>query len=186
EAGQQRTVPAAERLDVRPAAGADAGDDVGEAVAVHVAGRHVHAASEVRGVGHELADQVAGPAVEDLDVRAAAGAGRGDEVVVAVGDVLADHGVVVPDVVGPVGQRRRHRAFERVGHGGVRADHRAQGRHVGRLQLGGGGEPAVYGERRQPGGRPLLVHQRDDLVLDVALAGGLAGAAREDRDVAAA
>ena len=39
---------AVEHLDVRPAAGARAGDEVGVAIAGHVAGRHEHAAGEPR------------------------------------------------------------------------------------------------------------------------------------------
>src|SRR5262249_61086199 len=78
---QQRAVLAAEDLDVRRDARPGAGDDVGGAVAVDVAGGHEHAAGERPVVGEETPDQGAGEAVEDLDVRAAGGAGAGDDVV---------------------------------------------------------------------------------------------------------
>src|SRR5204862_6308688 len=79
ETRQQRKVLAAEDLDVRAAAGAGPGDDVGEAVAVDVAHGHVDAAAEAGVVGEEGADEGAGLAVDDLEVRPAAGPGAGDD-----------------------------------------------------------------------------------------------------------
>src|SRR5262249_38765825 len=56
---------AAEPRHVRPAAHARPGDDVGLAVATHVANRRVHPAAEARIVGEEGADQLpVGPAVD--------------------------------------------------------------------------------------------------------------------------
>src|SRR5439155_25422831 len=82
-------IKAAEHLDVRPAAGACTGDDVWDHVNRVNTGRgDENAAGEPRVVGHELLDDGEGDAVEDADVRAAAGAGRGDDVRHAVaGDV---------------------------------------------------------------------------------------------------
>src|SRR6516162_8247718 len=62
-----------ERLDVRPAAGAGAGDDIGLAATGEVPGRDADAAGEIGGVGEEAGDELAVGPVEDLDVRAAAG-----------------------------------------------------------------------------------------------------------------
>src|SRR5207253_3243377 len=78
EAGEDVQVVPAEDLDVRPTAAAGAGDDIGVAVAVHVAAGHEHASGEGRVIGVEAQDLVAVGAVEDLDVRAAEVAGRGD------------------------------------------------------------------------------------------------------------
>src|SRR5205823_3238975 len=75
---------AAEHLDVRATARAGAGNDVGLAVAVHVAGGHGHAAAKQRVVGEERMDHGSRQAVEDLDVGAARGARAGDEVGEAV------------------------------------------------------------------------------------------------------
>src|SRR5207249_8993501 len=52
-ASQGRNVGAAERLQVRPAVWPGAGENVGPAVAVDVAGGHVHAAGEARRVREE-------------------------------------------------------------------------------------------------------------------------------------
>src|SRR5205823_3202961 len=93
EAAQQRRRDrltegcAAEDLHVRAAAGASPGDDVAKAVAIHVAARHADAAGEVRAVGEEAEQLDAAAAVEDLDVRAAAFAGAGDD----VGDTVVIH-----------------------------------------------------------------------------------------------
>src|SRR5207248_5459152 len=87
EVHQHRVVFAAEGDDVGAAALVGADDDVGEAVAVEVAGRHVLAAGEARVVGEELADQVAGAAVVDVDVRPAARPGGRDH----VRDAVAGH-----------------------------------------------------------------------------------------------
>src|SRR5262249_42757717 len=81
EALEQGPVLAAEDFHVGSAAGACPGDDVGEAVAVDVAGGHVDAALEVRIVREETGEQVVDVGrVEDLDVRTAARAGRHDDV----------------------------------------------------------------------------------------------------------
>src|SRR5207302_1867955 len=76
--------PAAEYLDVRPTAGPRANDDVVVEVVVDVRRGHADAQGHARVVGEEAADQLAGGAVENLDVRAATGAGRGDDVLDAV------------------------------------------------------------------------------------------------------
>src|SRR5207237_1129106 len=74
-----------EHLHLGAAARAGAGDDVRPAVAVDVAGRDEDAAGEGRGVGVEAPHDVRRVARgERLDVRPAAGAGPGDDVVHAV------------------------------------------------------------------------------------------------------
>src|SRR5262249_35696481 len=92
KAGDLRAVDAAERFDVRSAAGTRAGDDVGHAIAIDIAGRDIDAAAEASAIGEETIDevgqpcrgeQVAGP-IEDADVRPAAGPSRGDDFRVAV------------------------------------------------------------------------------------------------------
>src|SRR5207245_3091540 len=80
EAEQHLAGRAAEHLDVRAAAGARAGDDVGNAVAVHVTRGDINAAAEGRVVRHELLEHRPGDAVEHADVRAAAGSRTGEEV----------------------------------------------------------------------------------------------------------
>src|SRR5262245_17443839 len=74
---EQQLCGSTECLDVRPAAGARAGDDVSTAIAVDVAGGHEHTAEKARVISQKLAHEVAGDAIKDADVRAAAGAGRG-------------------------------------------------------------------------------------------------------------
>src|SRR5262249_33544344 len=98
EAGEGEEAPdllprlAVEDLDVsarRP--GARAGDDVGEAVAIGVAGGHAAATREARPVSEKAADLRAGHAVEDLDVPARRpGARAGDD----VGDAVAREAAV--------------------------------------------------------------------------------------------
>ena len=56
------------------------GDNVGFAVAVHVADGHVDAAGEFRIVGEERSEFLERSAVERLNVRAATGPGPGDDV----------------------------------------------------------------------------------------------------------
>src|SRR5205823_8042670 len=91
EAADLRVGGAVEDLDVGEGAGVGADDDVGHAVAVNVAGRHEDAAAEA-GEGEEAADQLAGLAVEDLDVGRAALARAGDDIVDAVAvDVAGGH-----------------------------------------------------------------------------------------------
>ena len=46
EAVQKRVIRAVEDFDVRAATGARAGDDIAEAVVIHVADGHIHAAGE--------------------------------------------------------------------------------------------------------------------------------------------
>src|SRR5439155_20754208 len=93
EARQQRQVLAAEHFDVGEAADAGAGEDVGNAVAVHIAGRYANPAGERRIVGEETELQRAGLGVEDLDVRPAAFAGPGhDDPRLSGCDVDADRG----------------------------------------------------------------------------------------------
>src|SRR5205807_2416249 len=65
EAHEERTVGAAEDLDVRASPGPGAGDDVGDAVAVDVADGHPHAAGEGRIVGHEAELLLSGGGVEN-------------------------------------------------------------------------------------------------------------------------
>src|SRR5207248_4240834 len=67
---------AVEDGDVRPAAGAGRGNDVEDAVAVHVVDGDADATGEARVVGEEVEQERARGGVEDLDVRAAAGVGR--------------------------------------------------------------------------------------------------------------
>src|SRR5205085_6161714 len=80
EAAEHRTGGAAEDLDVRPAAPAGPRDDVVAAVGVDVGAGDGRAAAEARVVGVELAEHGEGGAVPDADHRAAAGAGRRDQV----------------------------------------------------------------------------------------------------------
>src|SRR5439155_10781348 len=88
----QGAVFAAKDLDLRAAAGAGRGDDVGETVAVHIPGRDADAAPERRIVSEEAEQRLAGDAVEDLDVRPAALVGGGDDVRMAVAvDVAGGH-----------------------------------------------------------------------------------------------
>src|SRR5262249_44054152 len=92
EAHQQRPVLAAEDLDLRPTPGAGADDDVRGAVAVDVGRGDVDAAAEGGVERHEAHQQRAGLAVEDLDLRPAAGAGADDDVRHAVAvDIAAGH-----------------------------------------------------------------------------------------------
>ena len=66
---------------MRPAAGIRTDDDVRLAIAVHIGRRHVHATREPRIKCEEAKDF--GPAVaavDDFDVRPAAGTGSGDDV----------------------------------------------------------------------------------------------------------
>src|SRR5262249_9638446 len=84
EAGQFHPGDDAEDLDVRVGPRPRPGDDVGDAVAVEVAGRHPHPAGEPRVVGHEADERGQVPAAEGLDVRPAADVGAGDDVGEAV------------------------------------------------------------------------------------------------------
>ena len=70
--------------DLRAATGAGTDDDVGLAVAVHVAGRQEQATGEGRREGIEGGQQAEALAVEDGDLGAAAGSGGGDDVGEAV------------------------------------------------------------------------------------------------------
>ncbi len=91
--GQFRAV---DDLDVRAAAGAGGDDDFGQAVAVEVVRGHADAAAEAGVEGEEAGQQGAVGdlavgldltqlgAVDDLDVRAAAGAGADDDVALNV------------------------------------------------------------------------------------------------------
>src|SRR5205823_3748322 len=82
---------APECLDVRPAAGPGPGDNVRPAVAVHVLGRHGHAAAETWSVGEEALQQRPGIG-EDFHMRPAASPGAGDDVRLAVAvDVTRGH-----------------------------------------------------------------------------------------------
>src|SRR5207247_657882 len=90
EVKEWRVVRAAEDDDVRSAPRVGADDDVGEAVAIDVAGGDERAPGEVGIIGEELADQLARPAVVDVDVGSAARARRGDDVRDAVAVNVAD------------------------------------------------------------------------------------------------
>src|SRR6058998_2545963 len=85
---------------MRPAARPGAGDDVGPAVAGDVGRGDGHAAAEGRVVGREDVEQLPGAAVPDFHDRAAADAGTGDDLGLAVA-------VDVPDrEVDAAGERR--------------------------------------------------------------------------------
>ncbi len=74
--------------------------NVGLAVAVEIAGRHVHAAGEGRGRGVEAGELEAVPAAGDGDLRSTAGIGPHDDIGVAVAiDVAGRH----PDTAGQLG-----------------------------------------------------------------------------------
>src|SRR5437016_2762531 len=66
------------------AASAGTGDDIREAIAVDVAGRHINAAVETCIEGHEFAQQFSVGSIKDSDVRTAAGSRAGDDVGCAV------------------------------------------------------------------------------------------------------
>src|SRR5262249_896882 len=72
EAIEQVQVRAIEHFDMRSAAGAGGGDDVGYAVAVDVGIGDADAATEDRVVGHEVGDESAGDGLLNADVRPAA------------------------------------------------------------------------------------------------------------------
>src|SRR5207302_1882187 len=99
EIGEYGKVGAAEDLDLRAAARPGAGNDVGLAVAVHVPGGDEHAAGEFGVVGEKAAEQGQVDAAEDLDVRAAAGARAGNDVIGAVAiDVAGGHADAAAEV----------------------------------------------------------------------------------------
>src|SRR5205814_2072185 len=75
------------------AAGPGDGDDIGEAVAVDVAGRHANAAQETRVVGQEVKHQRVRLRIVNLDVGAAAGAGAGCIIGHDLGDLFGRHGI---------------------------------------------------------------------------------------------
>src|SRR5262249_43444137 len=96
-------------------------DHVGEAVTVDVRRRYVDAAGEAGAVGKELVQQRPVGAVEDLDVRPAAAARRGDDVGGAVAVHVADRHAD-PAAEGTGG--RRHGEFQRAAGAVVDVDHR--------------------------------------------------------------
>src|SRR5207249_2577150 len=67
-----------------------AADNVGEAVAVHVAGSDVDAAGEGHVVGEKLPEKGAVTAVVDMNIRPAAGTRPGDDVRHAIAVDVAD------------------------------------------------------------------------------------------------
>src|SRR5262249_348183 len=94
EAPQQGAVLAAEHLDHRRA-GRLADDEIGEAVAVEVAGGHADAAGLAREGGEVVQDGVGVEAAEDLDPgRGGAGNDVGDAVVIDIADGDADAAAV--------------------------------------------------------------------------------------------
>src|SRR5207253_7980784 len=87
-----REIAAAENSHVWTPALAGSRDDVGEAVAIDVAGGNTDAAAEIQIVGEEAGEQSAAGAGKDLDVRSAAGAGGGNDVGKAVAvDIAGRH-----------------------------------------------------------------------------------------------
>src|SRR5262249_6034059 len=80
EAGPNLVVGLLKDLDVGPAAGAGSGDDFRLAVPVGIAGTDIDAAREGLIIGEEAVQDIAVGTAENLDVRAAAGAGRGNDV----------------------------------------------------------------------------------------------------------
>src|SRR5262249_51835146 len=92
ETGQRRAGAALSDGHFRPAALVGRGDDVRAAVPVDVGGRHERAAGEGCRQGEEVANQLKRLALEDADLRAAAGAGGADDVGHAVAvDVAHGH-----------------------------------------------------------------------------------------------
>src|SRR5438128_5605276 len=74
----------AENGNVRSAAGAGAGNDLGFAVAVHVSSGDIDACGEIRIVGEEARQHRAISATENRNIGAAAGTGAADDVGVAI------------------------------------------------------------------------------------------------------
>src|SRR5262249_33898376 len=142
EAGDQRAVPAAERLDVSVDA-VGGHDHVGKAVAVDVSGRDVDGAFKV-GEGEEAEQLRPGDAVEHLDV-ARRGVGGNEGVGHAVKVHVAHRDTHAALVAWEGRERQAHRAGGRVDDADVgvgprtRADHdRAVGydRQAGDLHAG--------------------------------------------------
>ena len=79
-------------FDMGPATGAGAGDDVEDAIAIHIAGSHAHTAIKARVVGKETGDHIAIFAVKHFDVGTTTGAGGRHDVLhtvaieIAIGD----------------------------------------------------------------------------------------------------
>src|SRR5262249_28187708 len=71
---------AVEDADNRTAAETGGGDNVGDAVAIHVSSGHAHAAGEGGLVSVEIGDVAPTDEIEDADGRPAAGIGAGDEI----------------------------------------------------------------------------------------------------------
>src|SRR5262245_60167983 len=80
-------------FDVGPAASAGTGDDVRQAVAVHIPGRDADAALESAVVCHEFVHEIIRSAVEKLYVWSAALAGAGDDVGATVAIYVSDSDV---------------------------------------------------------------------------------------------
>src|SRR5690606_20241036 len=71
---------AAEDLYVGCSPGSRAGNDLGDAISIDVAGRYVHAASKARGVGQEPIDLTPVASRKNLDVRRSPRTGSGDHI----------------------------------------------------------------------------------------------------------
>src|SRR5262249_47039847 len=80
EAGQQRAVLAAGNGHLRPTALVGGGDDVGESVAIDVAGRSEDAARKLHRQGHEVANHLEGFSIEDEYLGPASGPRTADDV----------------------------------------------------------------------------------------------------------
>jgi hypothetical protein len=106
--------------DTRHAAGAGAGNDVGQAVAIDVASGDVDAVGRGVRVGNEAAEQGAVATAEDLDDRQGADIGAGDDVRVAVAvdipgrdiDAVGLAGGISLEIAKDTGQRRERGAIE--------------------------------------------------------------------------
>ena len=108
----------AEDPDVGPAAATSPGDDLGHPVAVDVATRDEHPAREGGMVGEEagqLGHRVPGGVEpEDPDVRPAAGAGAGDDLVTPVAvEVAAGSDLDAPEEIGSVREETGHLGDDR-------------------------------------------------------------------------
>src|SRR5262249_59256871 len=102
-----------EGLEVGPAAAPGPGHDVAQSVPAQIACGHRAPAGEARVVGEERPQDRAIRTAEDPDVRAAAGAGRGDDVRHAVALDVADRHVHAPGEARVVGEERpQDRAVE--------------------------------------------------------------------------
>jgi len=121
---RERAAVVAERLNVRPASGTGARDDVADSVAVDVAHRHFHTAGEDGLVRVEARDLVqAARETERAHLRGAARARAGDDVGESVPvDVAARdrHAARERGIVGEETRELRHRAARQLQHAHMR------------------------------------------------------------------